>query len=38
MVDVGSKKRKEKTQGPYFEILEYSFTETQEGGSSDKLK
>ena len=38
MVEVGSNKMKEKIQGLEFEIQTYSFKDTQEGGSSDKLK
>ena len=38
MVEVGIQKMKKKIQALYFEIQEYSFTETQEVGSSDKFK
>ena len=36
LVEVGSKKMKEKFQGSAFEVQEYNFSETREG-SSDKL-
>ena len=38
MVEFGSKKMKQKLQGPYFEVQEQIFSETQEGVSSDKFK
>ena len=37
LVEVGSKKLKEKVQDPAFEVQEYNFSEAQEG-SSDRFK
>ena len=38
MVEFGSNKMKDKVQGPDFQIQDYSFAKTQEGGSSDTYK
>ena len=38
MVEVRRKKMKEKIQGPYFQLQEYSFAETWKGGSNDRYK